>query len=363
MNASYSALSLYESCPRRYRIERVEKRAAPESPALLLGSAVHAAIAAYLRHLQGENLATDITWAPQAIRAAEEALAVDGRTLGGGLREEAEEIFRAFVGSHAFDPADIAEVELSERIDLPDGVQFFGVIDLLEVRDGLAVVTDWKTDWAVRGQAEVERDFQLRTYAWMMSRLYGYEEVVCRLDFVRHPGAVREAFFGPEDIAKTEERILRTIEAIQAEKEWRPSPGAHCSWCPWSEDCPAMSDLPVEIASVEDAERVAGEILVLEKQLKDRKEALKAWTAVEGPITVGGQEFGHHESRSLRVTDIPAFIRFMEEAGGDPYGLLSVDGRKLSPYLRDAQMRERLEEISEEVVTTRFGARKAKEEG
>jgi CRISPR/Cas system-associated exonuclease Cas4 (RecB family) len=363
MKTSYSALSLYESCPRRYLLERVEQRAAPESPALLLGSAVHAAIAAYLKHLRDEGLATDITWAAQAMKAAEEALAGNGRILGGDLREEAEEIFRTFVGSHAFDPADIAEVELSEKVDLPDGVQFFGVIDLLEVRDGLAVVTDWKTDWAVRGQAEVERDFQLRAYAWMVSKLYGYEEVVCRLDFVRHPGAVREALFGPEDMARTEERILRTVESLQTDKEWRPSPGSHCSWCPWSEDCPAVSDLPVSITTSEDAKRIAGEILVLEKQLKDRKEALKAWTAVEGTVTVGGQEFGHHESRSLRVTDIPAFIALLEEAGKDPYGLLSVDGRKLSPYLRDSYIRERLEEISEEVVSTRFGARKAKEEG
>lgn len=361
MNCSYSALDLYEKCPRRYRIERVERRKAAPGPALLVGSAVHAAIAAYIRHLRDEGLATDVTWAPQALEEAEKTL--KGRKPDGGIWEEVEGMFRTFVDSHAFDPSRIAEVEKMERISLEDGTQFWGVIDLLEVReDGLAVVTDWKTDWAVRSQSEVERDFQLRTYAWMVARLYGYEEVVCRLDFVRH-GAVREVLLGPEDVARTERRIIRTIKHIRAEKEWSPSPGTHCSWCPWSDDCPAVSDLPAQIYSLEDARRVAGEILVLEKQIRDRKEALKAWTAVEGPIIVGGQEFGHHESRSLRITNIPAFVQLMEGAGKDPYGLLSVDGRKISPYLRDPWMKERLEEISEEIVTTRFGSRKAREVG
>ena len=117
-HASYSALNLYEQCPRRYKIERVDGRKSPDTAPLRVGSAVHAGIAAYLRHLQEENLQTDVTWTPRALEAARAGLAKESRTLTAEQWEEAGEIFERFISSHMFDPAKIAEVEKRECLSL-----------------------------------------------------------------------------------------------------------------------------------------------------------------------------------------------------------------------------------------------------
>lgn len=353
-HASHSSLSLYDRCPRWYKIERVEKRKAPPGASLKKGSAVHAGAAAYIRHLQAEGLQTDITWQGKALDAAREKMKSEGIRLAQEEWNEVKEVLDTFISSHVFEPSQIAEVEKMERIPLDGGIQFWGVIDLLEVRDGLAAVTDFKTDFRVRSQAEVERDPQLARYAWMVARLYGYEEVACRLDFVRY-GAVREVTFGPAEISKVEPGILEAVEAIEADEEWNPTPGSHCSWCPWAEECTALSDLPVQPPRTdEEAERLGGEILVLEKRLKDRKAALSEWTAKNGSVVVGGQEFGHFESRSLK----PDPAAFIELLGNDTYQYVSIDGRKLGKLLKDKDLGPHIEAISKESVSTSFKHKK-----
>jgi len=79
---------------------------------------------------------------------------------------------------------------------------------------------------------------------------------------------------------------------------------------------------------------------------------------VEGALVVGGQEFGHFESRSLKP-DVPAFIDLMKEVGQDPHPYINVDGRKLKTLLKDEQMRVEIEAISTESVSTSFRHKKA----
>jgi len=360
---SYSRLNLYDNCPRSYKLKYLEKREEPPSRPLRIGSAVHETIAAYDKHLVSERVQTDITWAPRALEEAKKALA-NPKRRGGPTKlasdewAEVEDIFTAFVDSHILDPEHVAAIEEMHRISM-DGYTFWAMIDLMEISGGGPRITDYKTDRHVRSDAEVKNDFQLGTYAWAIHTLSGYEEVYCQLDFVRYR-TTKGVLFDLEAIKKVEKRVFDLIEAIRAEKEWAPTPGSHCSWCPWSEECPAVSDLPVKVTTPEDAERVAGEVLVLEKQLKDRKAALKDWTAVGGALVVGGQEFGHFESRSLKP-DVPAFIELMDDIGKDPYAYINVDGRKLKPLLKDEQMRTEIEAISTESVSTSFRSRKARE--
>jgi len=360
---SYSRLNLYDNCPRSYKLKYLEKREEPPSRPLRIGSAVHETIAAYDKHLVSERVQTDVTWAPRALEEAKKDLA-NPKRRGGPTKlasdewAEVEDIFTAFVDSHILDPERVAAIEGMHKISM-DGYTFWAMLDLLEISGGAPRITDYKTDRHVRSDAEVKNDFQLGIYAWVIHTLSGYEEAYCQLDFVRYR-TTKGVLFDLEAIKKIEKRIFDLIEAIRAEKDWAPTPGSHCSWCPWAEDCAAVSDLPVSIARAEDAERVAGEILVLEKQLKDRKAELSNWTAVEGALVVGGQEFRHFESRSLKP-DVEAFIKLMYEGGKDAYAYINVDGRKLKPLLKDDLLRAEIEAISEESVSTSFKHKKARE--
>lgn len=316
---SYTALSLYEQCPHRYRIERVEGRKPAPTRPLLVGQAVHAAIAAYLRHLQAERLATDVTWADAALdEAAREVAALDSDGWA-----EVGEVFRGFVLAYAFEPERIAEVEKREAIPLA-GDEFWAVIDLLEITDGTPRLRDWKTNWNVPTPAETDRDFQLRCYAWAVHRLYGYEEVECVLEYVRH-GVSRSVVVGPEEIERTEKRLLGIIEKLQTEQDWVPHPGHYCSWCPWAAECPAGADTGGDPAAM------AGRILVLESELKALRQQLAAWCAENGLLEVGGEVFGYLSPKdgSWTVTDKAAFSAALSSLGYDPWEYLSVNGTKL----------------------------------
>ena len=359
-NASYTVLNLYEQCPRRYKIERIDGRKRPDTAPLRIGSAVHAAIAAYLHHLQETKLQTDVTWAPLAVATARADLARENRILTVDQWDEAGEIVERFIRSHMFEPAKIAEVEKREEIPLGD-LTFWAVIDLLEVEDGQARVRDWKTNWNVMSKAEVDQDFQVRCYAWAVHKLYGYDEVECILDFVRH-GAVRSVLIGPEEIAKTEKRITDAIQTIEAETEWAPTPGSHCSHCPWSSECQAGE------AEAEDPETLAGRILVLEAQLREAQAKLRAYCDEHGPVTVGGETFGHFPPKDggWQVTDKATFASVLESHGlsaWDWFNVSSIKLRSLRMAKKWAHVYADVEGLIEREVQTIFTHRKAEEVG
>jgi len=355
-HASYSALNLFEQCPRRYKIERVDKHKSPDSKPLRVGSAVHAGIAAYIRHLQAENLQTDITWSDWAIEAAAAVMKKEHRILDADEWEEVGAIFQTFISSHLFNPAQIAEVEKREEIPLGD-LTFWAVIDLLEVEDGQARVRDWKTNWNVMSKAEVEKDFQLRCYAWAVHKLYGYDEVECTLEFVRH-GAFRTAFIGPDEIVLTEARIKVAIESIEAETEWAPTPGSHCSYCPWSGECPVGGD------ESEDPEALAGLILVLETRIKEAQAKLKTYCNEHGPVMVGGEVFGYLPPKDggWQVANKAAFADVLVSHGLPPWDYFNVSSTKLKSIRtakKWAHVMADVEPLLEKDISTKFGHRKA----
>ena len=356
-HASYSGLNMYDQCPHHYRIERVDKRKAPDSKPLRVGSAVHAAIAEYIRHLQGDNLQTDVTWVGPALHNAFVSMEEEGRNLSREEWDEVTTIFETFIHSHMFEPSQIAEFEKKEEIHL-DGLTFWAVIDLLEVVDGGVRVRDWKTNWNVTSQAEVDRDFQLRCYAWAVHKLYGYNEVRCDLEFVRH-GAVRSTLIGLDEIILTEARIIAAVEQIEAEKDWPATPGSHCTYCPWADECMAITN---EI--VDDPEKLAAEILVLEKQVRDRKDKLAVWCTENGPVTVGGEIFGHLPSKDggWIVTDLDKYFTVLAEYNLPAWDYFNADSAKLKS-IRTAKkwvhVLADIESLLEREIKTTFTHRKA----
>lgn len=361
---SYSRLSLYGQCPLRYKRRYIEKREEPPSRALNVGSGVHAAIAAYDEHLVAEGLQTDVTYAPLALAAAWEKMAKEGRRLSEDEKDEVEEVFLTFVDSHILEPESVVSIEEMEEVER-DGYVFCGVLDLLSLRDGIPVVRDYKTDHQVRSPAAVAHDPQLATYAVLVHWAHGYEEVLCELDFVRHR-TIRQARFDLPAIKKAEARLLSQIEALEAERAWAPTPGSHCAWCPWSDHCTAVSDQPLRLATAEDAERLASEILVLERQIKDRQALLKEWCAVEGPVEVGGEVFGHLPTKDggWKVTDKPTFAEVLDSHGLDPWEYFAVNSTKLRS-LRTAKkwahVLADIEPLLEREVKTTFCHRRAGE--
>lgn len=346
---SYSRLDLYNSCPLAYKRRYIEKRPEQRSAALLIGSAFHAAAAAYVGHLVGNRLSTDITY--DALPEARAAMEGEGKVLTPDEWAEVAELAAHFADSFMLEPERYIEHEKMQKINCLD-YTWWGVMDLLETyTPDTCLITDFKSDRALRSQADVERDFQLRVYAWMAHVLYHYDKVIARLWFARF-GVVREVEFGLDEIEQAGQEIAAAVAAIEADHAFTPTPGSHCSWCSWSEDCPAISSEPLLARSLPEAHRLAGEVLVLEKQIDERKKLLNKWCALNGPLEINGQCFAHHESRSPKVTDIRRFLALVPDAAD----YLNVDGRKLPGLVK--KMNGELEGILSENVSTSFKHKK-----
>jgi ATP-dependent helicase/nuclease subunit A len=229
---SYSALALYERCSYRYFAERVaglrERRAAAEdgTPGLVgteIGDAVH-------RLLEQVDLAAPAAPGLGEVRAWYP-------TVGEDELERIGALVAAYCGS-----------ELAARIAaLPgaraersfafehDDVLLHGRLDVLWLRDGRALVVDFKTnvldETAAADVVDAEYRLQRLVYALACFRA-GADEVEVVYQFLERPEELVSATFTRPDEAGLAADLSRAIARIQA-GEFLPSPSEFaCAGCP-----------------------------------------------------------------------------------------------------------------------------------
>lgn len=201
-------------------------------------------------------------------RAAELCIAVDLET------GEARELPQAF-------HRDYSAARESEVV---------GTLDLVEVdEDGLLIVSDYKTG---RDQAQTlvaATDPQLRTYAWLAAKLFGFDHVYAEFRHASVDGIRAES----HDIAKFDAFELDLIEQEVREDIARPrvalapQPGAHCAadgYCPIRGTCPATAKAVAVVLEEAAAARVE-----LDKAIKSEAHAallFEQLATVEEAITV-----------------------------------------------------------------------------
>ncbi len=97
---------------------------------------------------------------------------------------------------------------------------------------------------------------------------------------------------------------------------WRPSPGKHCSYCAKPGSCPVEpeSRRVGALASQEQAEQYAAEFEFAGGVREHRRDALKSWCRIHGPVMLKG-------GKSRRA------IGFVEtDSGGERFEVFTVEG-------------------------------------
>lgn len=357
---SYTKFEDY-ACPLHYKFKRLDKVPEVVSPALHKGRLAHEIIGAYNRHLLETGQETDVS-AIDGIAYEAFFNPSEPHSLPPDAYAEVQQLARQFASYWILDLAHTVSVEEIWGVPVPgtDRDVMIVILDHLAIDGDLARIRDFKTDWHLRSLSDVEEDLQLRVYAWAVKQMYPQvERFEATLDFVRHQKD-RTIELDLADVALAEEAIIGTIQRIQAETEWKPAPGAPCTWCAYADRCPAVGQHAdvVRIASPEDAERVAGELAVLERQVELRKAALKDWTNVAGPVAVNGLEWGHFLSQSEGIDDVEAFIERCRKIGINPMDFLTVSTQRLQKL--PAKDRERLADLMVDKSRTSFRSRKVK---
>ncbi len=373
MYASHTKLQCADSCLYRYKRHYIDKALEGRSWPLQIGGAAHAAIAAYTRHCIDTAAPTDLGAVPAIARQA----CFNGEDAPGALAvPEITEILRAFAESHVIKADTLIGIE--ERVpgtwrppeswpdapNLGDKHIFVGIIDRLDTgEDFTAIITDYKTDWQVRSQSDVERDVQLRRYAWLVHSEYPYFQTFqVRLDFVRH-GIVREVEFGPDVVEATEQELIAAVDRLAATKAFPATPGDGCAICGFAAECPALKGDEIRAcATPDDALKVAAQLIVLEKRVDELKSMLKAYCSQGGPVAVNGIQWGHLKTVSQSIEDIAEFADRLRVQGVDPWAYLSVDGRKLKSLLKKDAIADTVADLLIDKSYTTFRSRRAGEE-
>jgi ATP-dependent exoDNAse (exonuclease V) beta subunit len=215
---SFTALSLFEQCGYKYfaryglgMSERpVEGDGTGEMSGTEIGSAVHA-------------LLEDIDLAAPVVPELE------------------DEIIRGFVAAYC-------ESDLARRVAaLPgvekerhftfehDGVLVHGYLDAFHLRDGRALVVDYKTNLLGEAAPEeiVEEDYRLQRLVYALACFRaGAEEVEVVYHFLERPEAPVEAVFSRAHVPELEAELSAAIARIQA-GEFPPTPSEFaCAGCP-----------------------------------------------------------------------------------------------------------------------------------
>jgi len=252
---SHSQLETWQTCPLRWKFQRVDKL--PEEPqeALVLGIAVHAAIEADNRaRLEGQPAMTQDALAAKAQHtlqgSAESALA----PLLPDLAARAGVILSVYARQvqPLFHPL---AVESWFRFDLPahPGWAFTGRIDaLVQNNAGQTLIVDYKTGARGWGPGHEHRAAQATAYVWAMQQAGRDMPVVVFIPLVVSASIwgytaryeLRRTERTPEDIALYQRVIARVIGEMQeasVTSSYPARPGWHCRWCPYRSCCPAQA--------------------------------------------------------------------------------------------------------------------------
>jgi len=165
---SVSQISTWLSCPRKYRFQYLDKIPWPAVPsALTFGTAVHAALAAMSQaRLEGEEPSLDDLHDAYRVAWAAESKPIELKD--GETPEALDAMARAMlvVALHQPSAGRVLAVEEPFRIELAPSIPpLVGVIDLIEERDGRAVIVEHKTAGQRFTEQRVTDDYQPTAYA------------------------------------------------------------------------------------------------------------------------------------------------------------------------------------------------------
>lgn len=354
------------ACPLHGHLRRDKKLHDLPSPQLYKGRIAHDVISAYCAHLVTANVEADPNAIDQIARDVYFAATGELHGLGMEAWPEILDLARHFAEQWTMP---LATLLSQEEIWLVKafGTHYLWVIaDLVEAEGDTAIIRDFKTDWHLRSDAEVEEDEQLPIYAWgVWKQWHHFRRFRCCLHFLRH-GKERWVEFTPADMVEVDKALraeIERIEAIRASAKFPAAPGRTCRYCPFTEQCPAITKTPelLRITTPAEAETVAGALTAIDHRRGLLRDALHEWTSVNGSVTVGGVEWGHLLSESVTIPPdlIPDLVDSLATAGLNPYAILRVDAQELKALLARPQTAPIVEPYVIDSSSTSFRSRKA----
>jgi putative RecB family exonuclease len=241
---SYSQVNTYLSCPLQYRFKYIDEiPPAFTSVALVFGSAIHEAVAAFHQsRLEGEQLRADqmLDVYRDQWRQAEQVKYFNGDNEN-SLTEKAKNMLTVF---HASADMSTQVIGVEEFFEIPLGglPLFQGYIDLIEESpDESVTLVDLKTASKKLSQSNVDTNLQLTAYALATESMgFNPDELTFRLDVLlktKEAGMVR---YETTRTADDRYRFIKLLYSVWNEIQqdvFFPRKDWQCVQCAWAKNC------------------------------------------------------------------------------------------------------------------------------
>lgn len=243
-----------------------------------------------------------------------------------------------------------------------------GIIDILEIRDDHAIITDHKTQFNILSDDEMDKHDQLSFYCLLTKGFYPQvERFTVRIYFARY-GITKQTTRTMEDVVRYADVVESKIQSIEGIKEWVPIPGSTCTICEHMHICPlAQYDKEdrdeLLILDAAGAARAAKLLRVREVQVKRLKEALRAHCSRHGVIKISDEwQYGYVPKES-KGWPIEATREVFKRHGHDISSHISFSKTSMRALVNrarrlDAEFAEDLERVSKEEKSTSFRGHK-----
>ena len=220
---SFSRLSLFRNCPKRWHLKYVLGLDDPAGPPAILGKTVHKA---------NELCLNDHPFEDAVVTAYMEEgdSTVEKHTVESMVKTALSYYYRGPTEQHFVMP-------------LAEGIKLQGYIDLVPNNAQIPTVVDWKTGFKLY---KVLDTWQLPLYAAAVMEQTGAEIVKGVLAFLRF-NTTRTALIGSKEVLQAKAWAIKAAEEIQERLEllaiFEPNevfpakPSKECGNCPWCLQC------------------------------------------------------------------------------------------------------------------------------
>lgn len=320
-------------CPKRYKEIIIDGHDDTGDEATR-GRFFHVAVKLYILRLAAERLTSD---RDEARTSFVDAMAFS--PLPDHLIGHCEKLF--FKWAEGFELDLDAYLSAEEQLDSEDR-QFRP--DLVYCHPGVLEVIDWKTYYKGLTKEQAAEELQLK---WNLveakKRFPGFALYRFTFVFVRLHYSV-SLDFTPEQVDEFElpiESRIRAIEAAEESGDYPPLPGSHCALCRLV--CDAADNralVPKRYHALDEALAAYGKWLVMERDLKAIKKALRGFCQIEGALVLNGEVLAFKSTESKRYPaqdclDVLKRFRVQHQATISASGI-GVPEKKLGESVREA---------------------------
>jgi len=300
-------------------------------------------------------------------------------SMSPGVAERAGEIYdivEKFVNIFRVDASRVAGIEEKLAVDIDnnpvdfddENAYFRGVIDLLEIDKNVATITDYKTQFNILSDDDMNSNIQLSRYCWLVKKHFPQiDKFVVKIYFARY-GATRSSTRSLGDVVKTGVEIGMSVRGIEKTETWDAMPSDVCLYCGYSKSCPLVSDNGDDadvlgsdvLVSEESAQSAARTLVAMKERIKKLERSLRDYCAENGSVRVSEDYSYGFVDRKTSVFDSRKVIDFMiGNMSEDISEIASTPATKINKYIKkmnriDPDLADMLEYLRENTVKTDF---------